>query len=87
MRLFVQRRSNNVCAAGEEAVARRQANDIPNPQQRQLWIDGYNVLTTIEAALAGAVIIAGRDGCYRDMASMHGSYRKVEETSPAIELI
>jgi hypothetical protein len=52
-----------------------------------LWIDGYNVLTSIEAALSGAVILHARDGCYRDMASMHGSYRKVEETIPAIHLL
>ena len=52
-----------------------------------LHIDGFNVLTTIEAALAGGVILHGRDGCYRDLASMHGSYRRVEETRPALELI
>ncbi len=52
-----------------------------------LHIDGYNVLTTVEAALAGGVILVGRDGCYRDMASMHGNYRKVAETLPALELI
>jgi hypothetical protein len=52
-----------------------------------LWLDGYNVLTTVEAALAGGVILAARDGCYRDMASMHGSYRKVAETRPALERI
>src|SRR3954453_10218030 len=28
---------------------------------RAMWIDGYNVLTTIEAALAGGVVIVGRD--------------------------
>lgn len=39
------------------------------------------------AALAGGIILVGRDGCYRDMASMHGHYRKVEETIPAIELL
>jgi hypothetical protein len=52
-----------------------------------LNIDGYNVLTTVEAALAGGVILFGRDGCYRDMASMHGNYRKVAETLRALELI
>ena len=52
-----------------------------------LWIDGYNVLTSIEAALAGGVLIRGRDGCLRDMASMHGSYRRVEETIPALTLL
>ncbi|NQU23599.1 MAG: DUF434 domain-containing protein [Candidatus Nealsonbacteria bacterium] len=54
---------------------------------RPLSIDGYNALTTIEAALAGGVILPGRDGTYRDMASMHGSYRKVAETRPALELL
>jgi hypothetical protein len=52
-----------------------------------LWIDGYNVLTSIEAALSGGVILRARDGCYRDMASMHGSYRKVEETISAIHIL
>jgi hypothetical protein len=50
-------------------------------------IDGYNVLTTIEVALGGGVVLASRDMTYRDIASMHGSYRRVEETLPALELI
>jgi hypothetical protein len=54
---------------------------------RSLKLDGYNILTTVEAALAVGVILAARDGTYRDMASMHGSYRKVAETLPALELL
>jgi hypothetical protein len=50
-------------------------------------IDGYNVLTTIEAALSGGVLLLCRDGCVRDMASMHGTYRRVSETTPAMELV
>lgn len=52
-----------------------------------LELDGYNVLTTVEAALAGGIILAARDGTFRDMASMHGSFRRVTETRPALELI
>lgn len=52
-----------------------------------VWIDGFNLLTTIEAALSDGILLLGRDGCLRDMASMHGSYRKVEETVPALELL
>jgi len=54
---------------------------------RELWIDGYNVLTSVEAALGGGVLLLGRDDCLRDLASMHGSFRKVEETRPAAECI
>jgi hypothetical protein len=50
-------------------------------------IDGYNVLITIEAAMSGACVFKGRDGCFRDLASIHGTYRKVAETIPAVELI
>jgi len=52
-----------------------------------LAIDGYNLLITIEAALSGGLIFRGRDGCFRDLASIHGTYRKVEETIPAVKLI
>jgi hypothetical protein len=54
---------------------------------REIAIDGYNVLVTIESALAGGLILGGRDGTYRDLASMHGSYRSMLETRPALELI
>jgi hypothetical protein len=50
-------------------------------------IDGYNLLITIEAAMSGGLIFKGRDGCFRDLASIHGTYRKVEETVPAVKLI
>ncbi|MHC4423302.1 MAG: DUF434 domain-containing protein, partial [Planctomycetota bacterium] len=50
-------------------------------------IDGYNILITIEAAMSGGVIFKGRDGCLRDLASIHGTYRKVSETIPAVQLI
>ncbi len=52
-----------------------------------LAIDGYNVLTTVEAALAGGVILQARDETFRDMASMHGSFRRVAETRPALQLL
>ncbi len=54
---------------------------------RDVWIDGYNTLLTIEAALAGGVLLGCRDDTVRDMASVHGSYRRVEETVPALELL
>lgn len=54
---------------------------------KALAIDGYNALITVEAALAGGVLLLGRDGCLRDLASIHGSFRRVEETDPALGLL
>ena len=77
------------CSAADAAVLRRRQHQIPGVAlvDRPLWLDGYNVLTTVEAALAGGVLLIGSDGAMRDMASMHGSYRKVSETGPALEML
>ena len=77
------------CACGEQEAARRRRHEVPASAlaSQDLWIDGYNVLTSVEAALSGGVILSARDGCYRDMASMHGSYRKVDETARAIGIL
>jgi hypothetical protein len=53
----------------------------------ELVIDGFNVLTTVESALGGAVVLACRDETYRDIAGLHGTYRRVHETFPAIALL
>ncbi len=53
----------------------------------ELIIDGFNVLTTVESALGGAVVLACRDETYRDIAGLHGTHRRVDETSPAIVLL
>ena len=50
-------------------------------------LDGYNLLITLEGALGQAALFRGRDGCIRDIAGLHGTYRKVQETIPALELV
>jgi hypothetical protein len=84
-----QRRAVLRSVCSDQARADRTARRVEPSQLagRPLNIDGFNLLTTVEAALAGGVLLRGRDGCMRDMASMHGSYRRVEETSPALCLI
>ncbi len=52
-----------------------------------LIVDGFNLVITVEAALGGGVLILCRDGCVRDLSSVHGSYRSVRETERAILLI
>jgi hypothetical protein len=84
-----QRTAVTRCACGDEARSARLGKQVAlaAARGREVLIDGYNVLTTIEVALGGGWILAARDTAFRDMASIHGSYRKVEETRPAIELL
>jgi hypothetical protein len=61
-----------------------QITEIAN---QSIAIDGYNILITVEAAISGGALFKGKDGCLRDIASIHGTYRKVDETIPAFQLI
>ena len=61
--------------------------ELQNLAGQTIAIDGYNQLITVEAAMSGACVFKGRDGCFRDLASIHGTYRKVAETIPAVKLI
>ncbi len=49
-----------------------------------LDIDTLNLVILLESALGGGVLLKGMDGCYRDLASVHGTYRMVEQTGPLL---
>lgn len=84
-----QRMAVRRCACSDDSRSGRRARCVTSPEVRgrRLLIDGFNVLTTVEAALGGAVVLMGRDGAYRDLAGVHGTYRRVEETRPAVDLV
>ena len=76
----------SACSDGSHANRARKHTDAGALVGRRMAIDGYNLLITIESALSGGVILIGRDGCARDLASIHGTYRKVEVTVPALTI-
>ena len=76
-----------VCSRDQRNRRAEHEIDVPRLRGRALWIDGYNLLITVEAALGGGIVLVGRDRCCRDMSSLHGSYREVAETVRAAELI
>ncbi|MCO6480611.1 MAG: DUF434 domain-containing protein [Phaeodactylibacter sp.] len=83
-----QRLAVSRSSCSRQAAARRRLHALPEEAMKgnTLYIDGFNVLITIESALSGGFILEGADGCYRDMASIHGSYKRVVETEDAILL-
>ena len=83
-RLAVMRSSCSDSQLGERLIRQLQTAELAG---RDILIDGYNILITIESAISGGFLFVGRDGCMRDLAGLHGTYRKVNETIPAIELI
>lgn len=60
------------------------ANDL---EGEDIIIDGFNIIIILESILSDAYIFKGVDGFYRDLSSVHGTYKKVQQTGRAIELI
>jgi hypothetical protein len=77
------------CSCSDEQLKCRKNSIIKlnEIEAKKIAIDGYNLLITIESALSGGLIFKGRDDCFKDLASIHGTYRKVSETIPALNLI
>lgn len=52
-----------------------------------IYIDGFNLIITLEVALSGSVLILGKDGALRDLAGLRGTYRLIDKTEQALKLI
>jgi hypothetical protein len=88
---LTSRQRNGVAryACSLEDVQRREQRRVEPSELkgRELWLDGFNVLTMLESALAGGIVILGRDGCCRDIAGIHRRYRKMSETVSALCMV
>lgn len=72
----------------QEIIGRNQsACKVIELEDEIVEIDGFNLLILLESALSGAYLFKGRDGLYRDISSVHGSYKRVLKTEHAILLI
>lgn len=84
-----QRLAVSRTACSDQDRQRRRGHLIAVEQllDQQVIVDGFNLIITIEAALSGGPLLVGVDDCIRDLSSVHGSYRSVEETDRTINLI
>ncbi|OON70006.1 DUF434 domain-containing protein [Hymenobacter sp. CRA2] len=75
-------------ACTDEQYTGRTAKQLPAAGLggRPVAIDGFNLLIILETALSGGVVLRGRDTALRDLSSIHGTYRAVQETDRAIRL-
>ncbi|WP_207420653.1 DUF434 domain-containing protein [Desertivirga brevis] len=49
-------------------------------RRRKIYLDGFNVVIILETLLSGGYVFRGLDGCYRDISSVHGTYKRVQQT-------
>lgn len=84
-----QRLAVSRAACSDQSLTKRTRSclSLEMVHDNNLVIDGFNLIITLEAALSRGVLLLCRDGCLRDMSSVHGSYRSVQETEQAIKLV
>jgi len=80
-RLAVRR---SACSDDESESRLGKRIPLNEVRDRPLVIDGFNCIITLESAFSGGALFRGRDGAFRDLASVHGSYRRVDETRRAL---
>lgn len=70
----------------QEDLRIRQEKECLIPPQG-VAIDGFNTIITLEVALSDSLLIKGMDGTIRDLAGLRGTYRLIDKTPLAIELL
>lgn len=84
-----QLRAIQSMAASEEqlTVVKNKAVGIESLIGQDLVFDGFNVLILLESLFSNAYLFKGMDGCYRDLSSVHGTYKKVSQTTMALDCV
>ena len=54
---------------------------------KEIWIDGFNTIITLEVILSGSIFLRCMDGTVRDLAALRGTYRLIPETDQAVRLL
>lgn len=57
------------------------------PENQVVYIDGFNIIITLEVALSKSTLMKCMDGTIRDLAGLRGTYRLIDKTDIAINLI
>lgn len=52
-----------------------------------LYLDGLNIIITLEVAFSDGMLFAAPDGVIRDLAALRGTYRLLPQTSVALDLL
>ena len=75
--------------ATDEQLAVRQSRQvqISELEGKEVWIDGFNTIITLEVILSEGILFEGMDGSIRDLAALRGTYRLIPETSEAVRLM
>lgn len=73
-------------SAAVEQVKLRTSTHLTTDQLKDqtVIIDAFNIIIILESFFSGAYVFKGVDGCYRDVSSVHGTYKRVQQTQEVL---
>ena len=75
-------------ATDEQLIGRRSRQvQISDLDGKEVWIDGFNTIITLEVMLSNGILFECMDGTIRDLAALRGTYRLIPETAEAIRMM
>ena len=75
--------------AKDQDLAERKSKQLPLSELKgkEVWIDGFNTVITLEVLLSDSLLFTCMDGTIRDLAALRGTYRLIPETAEAVRLM
>ena len=70
-----------------EDVVKRREKLLKDTKDITVNIDGFNAIIPIETALSNSLLLECMDGSIRDLADLEGTYRLIDKTEPAVNLV
>lgn len=79
--------TRSTCTTQAEKLRRGKSLPLQGMKNQTIFIDGFNVIITLEVALSGSIILKGQDDIMRDLAGLRGTYRLIDKTELALVLL
>ena len=73
--------------ATKEQLVERSRKEVSSVSGRTVYIDGFNIIITLEVLLCDSILFSCMDGTIRDLAALRGTYRIIPETKGAVQLL
>ena len=76
-----------ICTLEKLNIRKNKKLPIDKIQEGPVYIDGFNLIITLEVALSKGSLIKGSDENIRDLAGLRGTYKIIDKTEIAIDLV
>ena len=76
-----------VCTNEQKEIRKSKVLSIDKLSEGTIYIDGFNLIITLEVALSKGTLIVGSDENIRDLAGLRGTYKVINKTEEALNLI